>query len=138
MLTNDNIDYITKGLNHRGIGVDGIPEELIDHVCSATEEKMAHGKKFLDAYLEVLQTFGQTKGLRKTQKQVLKAENQKTKIMLKNYLTIAFRNLRKQSFYSLINIAGLAIGVAACLIIVLFIEDEFRYDTFNTKASRIY
>lgn len=58
--------------------------------------------------------------------------------MLKNYLTIAIRNLRKQSFYSFINISGLAIGVAACLIIVLFIIDELQYDKYNTKADRIY
>src|SRR5882762_10377745 len=58
--------------------------------------------------------------------------------MLKNYITIAWRNMRKQSFYSLINIAGLALGVAACLVIVLFIADELNYDAYNTKANRIY
>ncbi|NOT75235.1 MAG: FtsX-like permease family protein [Cyclobacteriaceae bacterium] len=58
--------------------------------------------------------------------------------MIRNYLTIAFRNLRKQGFYSFINIAGLAVGVAACLIIVLFIKDELGYDAYNTKADRIY
>src|SRR5882762_9523546 len=58
--------------------------------------------------------------------------------MLKNYITIAWRNMRKQSFYSLINIAGLAVGVAACLVIVLFIIDELSYDSYNTKANRIY
>ena len=58
--------------------------------------------------------------------------------MLKNYFTIAFRNLRKQGFYSFINIVGLAVGVAACLVIVLFILDELTYDTYNTKANRIY
>lgn len=138
MLTNEDIDYIIKDLNHQGIIVEGIQDEIIDHVCSATEEKIAQGKKFIDAYYEVIQTFGRTKGLRQTQKQILKAENKNAKIMFRNYLTIAFRNLRKQSFYSLINIAGLAVGVAACLIIVLFIADEFSYDTYNTKANRIY
>lgn len=58
--------------------------------------------------------------------------------MLQNYLTIAFRNLRKHIFYSLINVFGLAIGVAACLAIVLFLADELRYDQYNTKADRIY
>ena len=99
---------------------------------------MASGKKFIDAYHEVLKSFGHTAGLRKTQRQIWLAENQKIKIMLKNYLTIAFRNLRKQGFYSLINIFGLAVGVAACLVIVLFIIDELSYDKFNSKADRIY
>jgi putative ABC transport system permease protein len=76
--------------------------------------------------------------LREVQKQTLKVENKKATIMLKNYLTIAFRNLRKQSFYSFINIGGLAVGVAACLVIVLFIIDELSYDKYNTKADRIY
>ena len=58
--------------------------------------------------------------------------------MLKNYLTIATRNLRKQGFYSFINIAGLAVGVAACLVIVLYVVDELSYDSYNTKADRIY
>ena len=58
--------------------------------------------------------------------------------MLQNYLTIAWRNLRKHSFYSLINITGLAVGVAACLVIVLFIVDELQYDRYNAMADRIY
>ena len=58
--------------------------------------------------------------------------------MLKNYITIAFRNLRKHRFYTLINILGLAIGVASCLIIVLFIADEMSYDKYNVNANRIY
>ncbi len=58
--------------------------------------------------------------------------------MIRNFLTIAWRNLYKQGFYSFINIFGLAVGVAACLVIVLFVMDELRYDQYNTKATRIY
>ena len=57
--------------------------------------------------------------------------------MLKNYFKIALRNLVKQRFYSLINIFGLAIGSAACLLITLFVLDELSYDRFNEKADRI-
>ncbi len=137
-LTEDHITYIIKDLNYRGIVLEGFQDEMIDHVCSATEEKMSKEENFIDAYHEVLKSFKHTAGLRQTQKQTLQVENQKTKIMLKNYFTIAFRNLRKQGFYSFINIAGLAVGVAACLVIVLFILDELTYDTYNTKANRIY
>lgn len=59
-------------------------------------------------------------------------------MMFKNYLTIAWRNIRKHSFYSLINIVGLAIGVAASLVISLFVIDELNYDTYNINADRIY
>lgn len=137
-LTKDHINYIIKDLHYRGVVADGIEQEMIDHICSATEAEMEKGKKFIEAYHEILKSFGHTSGLREIQKQTLKVENQKATIMLKNYLTIAFRNLRKQSFYSFINIGGLAVGVAACLVIVLFIIDELSYDKYNTKADRIF
>src|SRR6184192_3888410 len=126
MLNNEHIDFVIKDLYHRGIVVDEIQEELVDHVCSLTERRMESGEKFMDAYAEVLKDFGHTGGLRQLQNQTLK--NQTKNYMWKNYLTIATRNLKKQGVYSFINIAGLAIGVAACLIIVLFIIDELNYD----------
>ncbi|MEX1240210.1 MAG: ABC transporter permease, partial [Cyclobacteriaceae bacterium] len=58
--------------------------------------------------------------------------------MIRNHLTIAWRNLKRHSFYSFVNIAGLAIGVAACIIIVLSVLEELSYDSFNTRAERIY
>lgn len=57
--------------------------------------------------------------------------------MIKNYLKIAFRNLVKQRFYSVINVLGLAIGLAACLLIALFVFDELSYDRHHEKADRI-
>ena len=57
--------------------------------------------------------------------------------MLRNYLKIAFRNLVKNKVYSFINIFGLAIGIATCLVISLFVKDELSYDRFNEKADRI-
>lgn len=137
-LTNEHIDYIIKDLGRKGLLYEPLKDELTDHICLGVEKRMADGKKFIEAYREVLKDFGHGAGLRDTQKQTLLSENKKIKIMLKNYLTIAIRNLRKQSFYSFINITGLALGVAACLIIVLFILDEIHYDKYNTKADRIY
>ena len=58
--------------------------------------------------------------------------------MFKNYLTIAFRNFRKHTAYSLINLFGLAIGLSCCILIMLFIFDEFNFDRFHSKADRIY
>ena len=59
-------------------------------------------------------------------------------IMLKNYLKIAFRNMFRNKLYSLINLTGLAIGLAACLMIWLWVQDEMNYDRFHTNADRIY
>ncbi|SFE99869.1 ABC transporter permease [Spirosoma endophyticum] len=58
--------------------------------------------------------------------------------MLANYLKIALRTLWKNKVYSGINVAGLAIGLAACLAIGLYILDEFTYDRFNTHYDSIY
>ena len=57
--------------------------------------------------------------------------------MIKNYFKIAFRNLVKQRFYSVINVLGLAIGLTTCLLITLFVLDELSYDRYHEKADRI-
>ena len=58
--------------------------------------------------------------------------------MLLNYLTVALRNLTRHKLYSLINVFGLAVGMAACIIALIFIRYELGFDTFHTKADRIY
>ncbi|MCU0447074.1 MAG: ABC transporter permease [Microscillaceae bacterium] len=58
--------------------------------------------------------------------------------MLKNYLKIAFRSLWRNRGYSLINILGLAVGIAACLLIFLVVNFESSFDRFHTKYERIY
>jgi len=58
--------------------------------------------------------------------------------MLKNYLTVALRHLRRRKGYAFINVAGLAVGMACCLLIFLFVQDEQRYDRFHENADRIY
>lgn len=59
-------------------------------------------------------------------------------MMIKNYIKIAFRNLRKQKLYSLINILGLSVGLAFCVLVLLFINDELTYDQFHENRDRIY
>ncbi|TAE50112.1 MAG: FtsX-like permease family protein [Bacteroidetes bacterium] len=58
--------------------------------------------------------------------------------MLYNYLKIAFRNLYKRKFVSLLNIAGLALGMSACLTMILIIRDQLGYDTFHPNAAQTY
>jgi len=58
--------------------------------------------------------------------------------MIKNYFKTAFRNLTKHKVFSLINILGLAIGIAACLMILQYVRFEWSYDDFHEKGSRIY
>lgn len=58
--------------------------------------------------------------------------------MFKSYLTVAIRNLLKRKLYSFINIFGLAIGVAVCLVILKYVDFELSYDTFNKNGRNIY
>ena len=58
--------------------------------------------------------------------------------MFKNYLKIALRSVRRQKAYAFINIAGLALGMACCILIVSFIATELSYDRFHKNANRIY
>jgi putative ABC transport system permease protein len=64
--------------------------------------------------------------------------NQNNLDMLKNYLLIAFRSIRLNKSYSAINISGLAIGMAACLLIVLYVSDELKYDRHHVDLDRLY
>jgi putative ABC transport system permease protein len=57
--------------------------------------------------------------------------------MLRNYIAVAIRNLINNKLYSAINIGGLAIGLAACLLILLFVRDELSYDRWLPNADRI-
>ena len=57
--------------------------------------------------------------------------------MIKSYIKIAVRNLKRNISISLINVCGLALGIATCLLISLYITDELSYDRYNKQADRI-
>ena len=58
--------------------------------------------------------------------------------MLKNYIKIALRNFLRHRGYTFINIAGLAIGIACCILIMLWVQDELSYDRFHENADDLY
>ena len=57
--------------------------------------------------------------------------------MLKNYLTTALRHMRRQPGYTFLNVAGLAVGMACCVLIGLYVLDETGYDRFHEKGDRV-
>ncbi len=59
-------------------------------------------------------------------------------VMLKNYLKIAWRNVRKHKGYSLMNVTGLAVGWACCILIFLYVHHELSYDRYHKNSDRIY
>lgn len=61
-----------------------------------------------------------------------------TFIMLKNFLKIAFRILRKNHVYSFINVFGLALGIASCILIYLYVQNELSYDKFHHNRESLY
>lgn len=58
--------------------------------------------------------------------------------MLRNYLKIAWRNLRKYWTYSLLNVTGLAVGLATAMLILLWVKDEISFDRFHANHTRLY
>ncbi|WP_158993361.1 ABC transporter permease [Mucilaginibacter sp. L196] len=58
--------------------------------------------------------------------------------MIRNYIKTAFRSLQKNKGFTTINVLGLALGLATCLLIVFYVVDELSYDKYNVNASRIY
>ena len=58
--------------------------------------------------------------------------------MFKNYMKIALRNIKRHKGYSFINIFGLAVGIACCVLIFLWVQDEFSYDTFHDNGDNLY
>ncbi len=58
--------------------------------------------------------------------------------MFRNYLKIAFRTLIRQRVFTVVKVAGLAVGVACCLLIMLFVRSEWSYDAFHSKSDRLY
>ena len=58
--------------------------------------------------------------------------------MIRNYFKIALRNLKKQPFFTSLNVFGLAIGMAGALLLSMYIYDELHYDTMFTDSDRIY
>jgi putative ABC transport system permease protein len=58
--------------------------------------------------------------------------------MFRNYLKIALRNLAKQKIYAVINILGLAVGIAGAILTFLFVQNEISYDRFHENSKNLY
>jgi len=58
--------------------------------------------------------------------------------MLRNYFIVAIRNLRRNKVVSFINIAGLSIGLACCILILLYVNDDWSFDRFHANRNDLY
>jgi putative ABC transport system permease protein len=58
--------------------------------------------------------------------------------MIRSYIKTAFRSLKKNKGFTILNVLGLSVGLATCLLIIFYVVNEFSYDRYNTNADRIY
>lgn len=113
--------------------VEGDLHELYTHWYNSSGKTRAT-LRYLLSVVSVLPPFVRR---RKTNKQQHYTSGLNS-IMIRNYLKIAFRTLKRQKVSTSINIVGLAIGLATCILILLYVQDELSYDRYNEKADRIF
>jgi putative ABC transport system permease protein len=117
-----------------------IKEEYVEEIEGDMEEIFLHNVKHLSLRRSKrLYTWEVLRLLRPILIKTLKPSptlNQYS--MYQNYFKIAWRNLLKKKAYSFINIFGLGLGIACCLLIFMFVADELSYDNYHAKRDRIY
>jgi putative ABC transport system permease protein len=136
---------------------DGDITEIEDHIRDSIDLNVEKGVSEQKAFNIAISSFGP---LSKTGAEMVKSRTANLKtpktdflahnysnstnpltastIMFNNYLKIAARNIRKQKLFSFINIFSLTIGLAATILIFLFVHDEINFDEFNTNKANIY
>ncbi len=129
------IEFIEDDLKQRGIIFDDLREDLVDHICTEVERRMEDGFTFMDAYHKSIKHF-KKRGFENLNNETASMLNSFT--MLRSYITLTFRNLFKHTAFSAINIIGLSIGMAACFVILQYVNYELSYDTFHKNSSSIY
>jgi putative ABC transport system permease protein len=122
--------------------------ELEQHVRDQVQALVDKGHAEEEAFLQAMRDMGEHEEVRAAFRNVLWSKRRREQplphllmteaAMLKNYLTIASRNLRRQKGYAFINVSGLAVGMACCLLIAAYVLHQLRYDRFHENANRIY
>jgi putative ABC transport system permease protein len=134
--TND-IDYIRRGLKNKGIGYAPLQEELIDHIMCEAEGEMAKGKSLKSAVDTILNS-PHIQEFTTLQDTTIKADNYSPKLMIRNITKMLFRNLSKNKKYAIINLSGLAIGLACFITISLYVLHESNFDRGFSNYASIY
>lgn len=136
-----------KNLHKYDVFEDGLIADLELHLRQAYEDQKFTGLDDEAAFLKALKQVGKAENIAaEYSKNRLAALNRRSPFrpgrfmpaLVLNYIKTAFRTIRRQKGYSLINIAGLAIGLTVCMLIILWVVDEWSFDRFNTNADRIF
>ncbi len=143
----DAIKQWRKDLNHSEALEDGAKTELECHLRDKIEYLASQGRSEEEAFAEAVSKIGTTDTLgaeyyKATTRHLSgRPPWQKSRWMpplLSNYIKIGLRKVRRQKIYSFINIAGLAVGLACCAVIILYVTNELTYDSFHPDADRIF
>jgi putative ABC transport system permease protein len=120
------------------------PYWLLQHICSF-DNVDAYSGDIEEEFAEIQKCQGRARAVRWTWFHTIAAIPQWGKnsviwsiTMVKNYLKIALRNFFRHKGYTFINTAGLAIGIACCIMIMLWVQDELSYDRFHENADDLY
>lgn len=132
-----DIQYVRYDLKNRGLSQPDLFEELVDHVCCEVELEMARGIPFKVAYEKILAELPPSE-LATLQDKVIRSQNYKPTRMLSNTWKIMFRNLKKHSVHTVINVAGLVLGFTCFIVIALYVKHEVGYDRQFIKSASIY
>jgi putative ABC transport system permease protein len=136
-----------KKLNHSEALEDGAKTELECHLRDKIEYLTGQGRSEEEAFAEAVSKIGTTDTL---STEYYKATTrhlsgrppwQKSRWLpplLSNYIKIGLRKIRRQKVYSFINIVGLAVGLACCAVIILYVTNELTYDSYHPDADRIF
>ncbi len=126
---------------------DGYMAELESHLRDEFERHTKKGIPDEEAFQKSLETIGHGDSIGaeyfKTDTRSLSGSppwnaSSAMPILVFNYLKIALRRLRRHKGHSFINIAGLAVGMAACILMLIWVQNELSYDRFHKNADQIY
>ncbi len=131
-------------MNHKKETPPSIGEKILKTFLPKGESESVAGD-YEELYTEIAQSQGKTKANAWYWAQIAKSIWAGITVhiwwsltMFKSYLTVALRHLKRHKTFSFINISGLAIGMACCVLILLWINDEVRYDRFHEQNKNIY
>ncbi|UCE41427.1 MAG: ABC transporter permease [Candidatus Aminicenantes bacterium] len=136
-----------KALHKNSVLEDGYKEELENHLKDKIEYLMNHGSSEEEAFEEAVKKIGEAsligEDYYKTDTRHVSGRPPWKKgrwipPLFSNYFRIGLRKIKRQKIYSLINIVGLAVGLACCAVIILYVTNELSYDSFHGDADRIY
>jgi putative ABC transport system permease protein len=141
------IKHWRKTLNKNDALEDGYKEELENHLRDKVEHLRDLGFSEKEAFEEAAKKIGEAHSIGseyfKTDTRHISGRPpwQKKRWLpplFSNYLKIGLRKIKRQKIYALINIAGLAVGLACCAVIILYVTNELSYDAFHNDAARVY